>query len=524
MKSLILLAFLPLTLPLSAQKKTTKAQVQWGPELTVKDGGTFIEVVGERDNATYLLMGKRKDLFVRRMDGLKMVWQKQIDLKVSKKELTLEKIVVTEKEIVVLASLFDKAANGNQLYCARYTQADFSPVKPAVPVSTIPADKQTNAGSFAIMSSPDGSKILVHAMYPAERNVPAKSRMEVYDAEMQMLWSQDYNLPYGSDEFEMESQRLDDDGSVVTLGVKYAKKGKRRELKRANKATYEYHLLTLSKESAEMNDHVIEVQDKFLQDMTLSIAKTGDIICAGLYGNKGTFSVRGAFFLRLDRATKQIMHESFKPFDDDFITLYMTEKAAAKAKKKAERKEEEMELPEFRLHEIVHRDDGGAVLLAEQYFTYITTITSSMNGQTYTSDVRHYVYNDILVVNISPAGDIEWATKVPKRQHTFESPVYSGFALDVKGDKIYLVFNDSGANLFLKPGDRVAQFELKGKDALVVLATVDGQGNVSREALFSPERRDVILRPMDCVELENKDMFIYASRKNDYRFGLITFK
>ncbi len=27
---------------------------------------------------------------------------------------------------------------------------------------------------------------------------------------------------------------------------------------------------------------------------------------------------------------------------------------------------------------------------------------------------------------------------------------------------------------------------------------------------------------MDCVELENKEMFICASRKKDYRFGLIT--
>jgi hypothetical protein len=83
----------------------------------------------------------------------------------------------------------------------------------------------------------------------------------------------------------------------------------------------------------------------------------------------------------------------------------------------------------------------------------------------------------------------------------------------VKDGNIFLIFNDSGENLFVKPGDKIKQFELKGKDALVVLATVDNKGNVAREALFSPERRDAILRPKDCVELSNDQMFIYASRK-----------
>lgn len=523
-RALAFLFVLAFALNLPAQVKTTRAKVDWGPDQSMKDGGAFQELLGERNNATFLLMARKKDLFIRRMDGLKMAWQKPLDLELDKRDLILQRVVITQREVVVLASYYDKGTNENSLYGMRFDQESFAPVQSAVKLTSIPAEKQSNTGSFSIHSSPDGSKILVHVFFPVEKDVASRSRMEMYDPGMRLLWSQEHVLPYDSDEFQVESQRVDDDGSVVTLGVKYARKSEKRALKRENKATYEYHLLTLTGESAQMEDHPIVVGDKFLQDMTLSIAKTGDILCAGLYGNQGSFSVRGAFFLRLDRATKRILHESYKPFEDDFITSYMTERQAAKAKKKAERKEEELELPEFQLHDIVHRDDGGAVLLAEQYYMYTTTHTSSMNGQTYTTTVVHYVYNDVLVINISPAGDIEWAVKVPKRQHTTGAATFSGFALNVKGDKLYLVFNDSGENLFLKPGDKVKQFEVTGEDALVVLATVDRNGEVAREALFSPERRDVILRPMDCVELDNKDMFIYASRKNDYRFGLITFK
>ncbi len=142
-----------------------------------------------------------------------------------------------------------------------------------------------------------------------------------------------------------------------------------------------------------------------------------------------------------------------------------------------------------------------------------------------TSPTYHYYYNDVVVANIGPDGNNEWAAKVPKRQHSVnDNGTYSSCAVEAKGSNIYLVFNDSGENLFVKPGDKIKQFELKGKDALVVLATIHSDGNVSREALFSPDRRDVILRPKDCVELKSQEMFIYANRKRDYRFGLIEFK
>lgn len=200
----------------------------------------------------------------------------------------------------------------------------------------------------------------------------------------------------------------------------------------------------------------------------------------------------------------------------------MTDKEAKKAQKKADKKDEEIELPSFELHDIIHRTDGGAVLVAEQYSTYVVCTTDS-KGNNYCS--THYLYNDVLVVSIDREGNIEWASKVPKRQHSInDAGAFSSCAVEVKGSNIYLVFNDSGENLFIKPGDKIKQFELNGKDALVVLATIDSDGKVSREALFSPERRDVILRPKDCVELKNQDMFIYASRKRDYRFGMIGFK
>jgi len=508
---------------LHAQSKTDKADVTWGAEEDIKKDGTFEYVIADDGDAVYQSMSRKRDLFVQRMDlGLHVTYQKQIDLELDKKKLVLRRTLITQDNVVVFASYYDKKLDENQLYTETYAKSDFSPVKRLTKIARIPAEKASQAGSFDVEVSPDKSKVMIYMAIPNEKEESRKFEIQVFDSDMKPLWSKDITLPYPSDEFTVGQVEIDNDGSVVGLGKKFAEKHEAKELKRAGKATYEHHLLVLTKDDAELQDYPITVADKFLQDMTLKMGTTGNIICGGLFSNKGTWSIRGTFFLSLDRQTKQIVHESYKDFSDNFITQYMTEKEAKKATKKADKKGEDLELPNYDLHEIILKDDGGAVMVAEQYTTYVTCYTDSKGN---TRCVTNYVYNDIIVVNVDPEGNIEWTSKIPKRQHSAnDGGMYSSYALEVKGDKIYFIFNDSGKNLFLKPGDKIDQFELKGKDALVVLATVDNEGNVTREALFSPEKRDVVLRPKDCVELSNDDMLIYASRKKEYRFGEIEFK
>lgn len=505
-----------------AQTKTDKATVTWGADMDFKTDGMFDGVIDDSGETTYMLMTRKRDVFLQRMDGLKVTWQKQLELELDKDDLDQEGTYITKDQIIVFTSRFDKKAKSTQLYANTYDQDGFKPIKRFEKIASIAAEKAKNAGGFNVRLSPDKSKVLVELLRPNEKDAKEGFELRVYDSELNQLWGQEVQLPYEDELFGTESMRVDNDGSVLLLGTLAAEKREGKALKREGKPSYEYHLLTFIKDSPVAQDHPIVVADKFLQDLTISMGETGDIICAGFYGNKGSFTTRGTFFLRLDRATKQVVHESFKEFSDDFITEYLTEKEAKKITKKAAKKKEDLELYSFEMHDLIRRDDGGAVLVAEQYRDYTVCYTDSKGN---TSCSTHYLYNDVIVVNIDPEGTIEWASKVPKRQHSVnDGGRYSGCAVEVKKDQIYLLFNDSGENLFLKPGDKVKQFELTGKDALVVLATVNGDGTTEREALFSPERRDVILRPKDCVELGNESMFIYASRKKDYRFGLIDFK
>lgn len=73
---LLLLAFPVLvSMPVHAQKKTDMANVKWGADMTINENGQFVRVIDDVDNSTFLLMRRKKDVPIQRMDGLKVAWQ-----------------------------------------------------------------------------------------------------------------------------------------------------------------------------------------------------------------------------------------------------------------------------------------------------------------------------------------------------------------------------------------------------------------------------------------------------------------
>lgn len=512
--------------PLIAQNKTERASVSWGKEMNSSSDGLFEEVVGYTDDHVYMTVQLKKETFIRKMDAdHNVVYQKLLPMKVGKNEHALKEVVVFGDKILLFTTYFDKKDKSITVYMRTFNEANMDPLGVTEELSSMDAERRRNTGGSLVRVSPNDRAVLIGQFVPFDKEGSERFDLKVFDAGMAPLWQRSVELPYSDKEFRVENLRVADDGTVFLVGVKYAEKREAKELKKDGKATYEYHLLVIRGDGSPVADHPITVPDKFFQDLSINIGKEGDILCGGLYGSKGSFAISGAFFLRIDRETKAIVHTSYKEFDRDFITAYMTEKEEAKATKKAERKGEDLELPNYELRDLIRRDDGGVVMVAEQYRYYVTqNCVTDANGRTNCSYVHHYVYNDIIVVNVDPDGNIAWAVKVPKRQHsTNDGGRYSSYALVVKNDHIYLMFNDHGKNLMLLPGDKVEPFRY-GKEMLITLATVNQDGKVFREALLPQDKRDAITRPKASVQIGDDRLFIYANWKKSHRFGTVNFQ
>ena len=172
---------------------------------------------------------------------------------------------------------------------------------------------------------------------------------------------------------------------------------------------------------------------------------------------------------------------------------------------------------------MVPRGDGGTVLIAEQYYVRVVTSYDRATGNT---TVRYYYhYNDIVVISISPKGDIEWATKVPKRQTSVnDNGYYSSYAMMITGGQLHFIYNDHKINIVERRTNRLKNFRLSDNKGIIALASVDPDGKVSRRPLLSNRDATTICRPKMCSQISPDEMLIFGKRGKKTQFGSVLFE
>src|SRR5204862_3423318 len=132
--------------------------------------------------------------------------------------------------------------------------------------------------------------------------------------------------------------------------------------KRRGKPNYNYEVFAWLQQGEQMKQYPIALEDRFLTDMQIEIVDNRNLVCAGFYSAKGTFSIKGTYFLTVDLASKEIKTKSFKEFGLDFIIQNMSDKEASRAVKRTERGDE-VELYEYDLDKLLVGRDGSAILI-----------------------------------------------------------------------------------------------------------------------------------------------------------------
>ncbi|WP_375561759.1 hypothetical protein ACE193_04185 [Bernardetia sp. OM2101] len=503
------------------------ADIKMGKEYPISRRGQIGSIVGYDDTGFYLLKYETKGLFkvenyIERYDNkLNQIKSEKLELE---DDYTLVKISQFNGKLYFFSQFLDKKSKEKTLFVQQIDNQSlkFKGEKKQIAQISFEGKSKFNSGSFGFSVARDTSKVLVYYQLPYEKKENEKFGFHVFDKDMNLLWTKNVTLPYEDKLFGVTDYKIDKKGNVHLLSILYKEKAK---TKRAGKPNYSYKVLSYIEEGKTLKEYDVIVKDKFLTDMQLAIADNSDLICAGFYSNVGTFSIEGSYFLTIDDESKQIKTKSFKEFGLDFITEDMTEKQKKKTKKKAD-KGKDVELYEYDLDNIIIKDNGGAVLVGEQFYIRESTIrTTGANGQVSSRTTYYYNYHDIIVISISPAGQIEWAHKIPKRQTTVDDGgYYSSYTLAVVGDKLQFVFNDNARNIYDKTIKEGKVYRFSYKNIAVALNTVDSNGKQDRTSLLNTPKKEEIVRPKVSVQVSKNEMILFAKRKKTYQFIKITFK
>lgn len=527
-KTISLLAMLLLSILSYGQIKTN---IQLGEKSKESKKAHISEIVGSDDSGIYVIKRKGKGLYSINADYFLEHYNKEmtktnsveLELKEGKKDKNYEFIADYNNKLYLFSSFRNQKIKKKFLFVQSINKNDLSindDIKKIAEIDFSGKSKR-NSGNFNYVISRDKSKLLTYYNLPYDKNENEKFGFHVFDSSLNEIWAKQISLPYEDQLFGVEDYNIDNNGNVHLLGTVFNEK---RRTKRDGKPNYRYENLSYYNNGTELKKYPIEIEGKFITDMEIAINDDQDIICAGFYSDEGAFSIKGSYFLKISKDTKEIISESYKEFGIDFITQNLTKRKEKKAKRK-NAKGKNVELYKYALDDIIIKEDGGAVLIGEQYFVVVTTTTmTNANGGITTTTTYTYHYNDIIVINISPEGEIEWTEKVAKKQRTSnDRGFYSSYITTVVKDKLYFIFNDNVNNLEYKGEGKIETFK-KEKNAIITIVEVNAQGKQTKQSLFTKKEAEILARPKVSQQISDNEVILIGEGKKTHRFAKVTFE
>ena len=524
---------------LNAQLKTENGELYLGPEIKSTKKGTLEDIIGKDSEGYYMVRAEPRKFYLEKFNhDLSLIKSEEIDLGKGATKKYLEFAEQLDGEIYLFTSQYDQSTKQKVLYVEKMDRSTLKPTSDPKITASYNYRSRSEDGFYDYHVSRDSSKMMIYYNNPFQGSKTGeKFGISILDNQMNVVWAKQMELPFKDRLYEVERYKVDNNGKAYLLGIVY--KGQVRA-KRQGRPNYEYHLLAYD-EGDEYEEYLLNLKDKFITDMQFEITRNGQIICAGFYSEFGTNSVRGTFYLVIDSKTKEVKKEYYQEFDPKFLDDFMSERRAEKGR----------ELSRYNLNQLEIRRDGGVVLIAEQFFVKQFRDLNSYNnpyGNPYYYNPRYfsywrypysryynpfydpevevqYNYNDIMVINIRPDGTIQWAKKIPKRQRSKnDGGRNSSYAMSVAKGKMFFVFNDNPKNLHKKSSDLKIHNFTKGKESVVVLVTVNGRGEVTKEPLFQVKDTKTITRPNVCEQIAGDQMIIYSEKNRKATFARLTFK
>lgn len=508
---------------LSASAQPDKASIRWGKELNQPRNTTLRKIVHIEPQGFYTLREKGASVFSstpkvflefynRNMD---LQRGRDFDLKYKRKLRELEDVIMLQGKFKLFTSFYNQAHKKNYLFVQDVDPQRLTPNKRVQMIAEMETPSKVNVGEFDFHVSKDSSKLLIVNRLPHSRKNPERFAFRVFDPSLNLLWHKDVELPYGEELFSIEEYRIDNQGNVFLLGIVYPNTDART--RRRGNLSYQYLVLSYTGNVEKPVEYRLDIGNKFITDLTFRITDNSELICTGFYSERNTYGIKGTYYFRLDPVSRKVYNQNLHPFETSFLTAHLSERKRDQAME-AERRGEnrQIELYDYKLDELVLRSDGGALLVAEQFYIY-EAVYQTFDGMMRT--ITYYNYNDVIVVNIKPSGEIEWVARIPKRQtSTDDGGYYLSYAMAIVRDRIYFVYNDNIRNFDPNRKDN-RLYNFNGNNSVIALAEVLKTGEVSTHPVASNKEANIVVRPKICKQIGAREIALYGERGRRYRFG-----
>ena len=538
----------------------SNVQTVWGSEYEEPTNASIKKIVATEGGGFYALRERQggllssttatKPIIEFYNSKMTLVRHQELDLDYKGKTRFLKDVIMIQRRLWLLSYFYNEKHAKTYLFAQEIDKITLKLMKDVIKIGEQDETNRNRTDVFTTALSPDSSKIVVFNQQPNAKQEGFS--LAVYNADFTEIWTKNAKLPYKKSNFSVENYQIDNNGNVYLLGIIYTEGSNR--LEKHGKATYQYDIVAYRRDSiqAEPMEYKIDLKDRFVSELSFKITNQGELLCAGFFSEKGAKSIKGSCFFKINPTTSSMTTINTREFDVDFMTANLSEKNKQKAKQAVANNDRanEPELFDYSIDHLIPRSDGGVIMVAEQYYIderlrntyannwgnpYYSVFNSAFNSpysnfydpyNRSNSNNRpdyYFNYNDIIVINIRPDGEIAWSARIPKRQMSVnDGGINSSYAMSVVADKLYFIYNDDPKNL--NPTQQKLNVETPDKYSVVTLAEVNKEGQVHREPLFQNKDKGIVVRPKIGRQVGKRDMTIYGESGRRYRFGVLSFE
>lgn len=485
---------------LSVFSQVSEMNVKWGDEIPAKRRVVSdLYSIGNENEFfainTSLRLTKGGS-FLQKYENLNLVKEIELTTEQSRSESYVQDILELNNELYLMSYRRDRESKSLTAQGVDPETLSFSGSEE--PVYNIKLSKgiRNTYGEYRSAIAPEETKIVYVVEHPGDKTSNSVASVKLFDDNFDLLWNNKITLKSTKELTTIYSITVSDEGTAYLLTKVYDPKSESSR----NERNYEFYIISVT-ENGIQSEERLALKDYYITKLKLDIDAQGNLLCGGFYSKEGGKS-DGIFYTTLDKEDYSVNTLSLKEFDLDFITQGMSERAKKKQKKRAD-KGKDVGIANINFRDIVLKEDGGAVLVGE-YVNIFTTTTTTPNGGV--STTTHYYYDDIYVINIDEEGQIEWAEKIIKTQHTTnDGGFYSSF---------FMVVNDEYINFFYNVRDR--------KENILRGVSIDEEGKTTTKNLVSTTRKDNIrIRPKSCEQISENEFILFGISKKFNRFARV---
>ncbi len=453
---------------------------------------TISEKISVRDGCSYELLGKMKGQFLLFLrcgeetevhaydEKMKTKWTKTLEL--DRKKVKLLEIISDKDQFDIIYAYKQKGAY-------RVKIQRYNPGANLIDSLTIKSYKSRfYPPKLKLIYSENREKILLY------HNTDSKDEFEclVFDLKQRkVLWEHRIaprNMTFFKDYYTI---LLDNRANVYFPLLKNNKKSKKKE--------HHFEIVKYDWQSNSIYQQRIPMEEKLTYDVSFSIDNLNkNLIAAGLYTQKSKLKANGYFFMKIPIQDLGQFITQFEPFKGEFMATLLKKK-----KKKVKG------LSDTRIQEVIHRRDGGILMVGELNKRYERR--GGLNSGYLRSDIRDYIvdhhYDDIFVISIHPDGQTHWKNILHKRQFSQDDDgVFSSYFLLKTPTNLRFLFNDS-----IKYESTVSEY------------IINALGEMDRNSVLSTDNQKLQLRFKESLQTGADELLVPSEHHNQLKLVRIKY-